>query len=120
MKLKPPGYRVIVRPDEVDGVTPGGIVLPPLTLQKEQNSMAFGTLIEKGPNVGHGVELIPVGARVMFAKYSGATIKVPRTDPEGAAVNASTEYRVINDEDVQLEIVLEPGDKGFVTMEDDE
>lgn len=82
--------------------------------------MAFGTLIEKGPNVGHGVENIPLGARVMFARYSGATIKVPRTDPEGVAVNASTEYRVINDEDVQLEIILEPGDKGFVTMEDDE
>jgi co-chaperonin GroES (HSP10) len=119
MKLNPVGYRVIVRPDTVKEMTDGGIVLATQTLERESKAMTTGTLIAKGPNVGHGVESIPEGARVSYAKYAGAEFGIPVKD---SITHEKTMYRIINDEDILAGIELEEGDDGYspVSMEDDD
>jgi chaperonin GroES len=79
----------MVRPEEVAERTGSGLFLPQSVREKEQNAITRGTLIEKGPNVGHGVEKIPDGATILYAKYAGTQVEVD-----------GMKYRIINDEDV--------------------
>jgi len=94
--IEPLDVRVLVRPDPVEEVTKGGIILAPTITEKEKFATVKATLVAVGVNAFSEAKANPAfhapetGARVMIAKYGGVTIK----GDDGA------EYRLLNDEDV--------------------
>ena len=77
LKLKPLGGRVIVEPIEQEEMTAGGIILPETAKEKPQE----GKILAAGPgDRDEDGERIPmevqVGDKVLYAKYSGAEVKV--------------------------------------------
>lgn len=67
--LLPLGNRVVVRPIEAASETPGGIIVPDTVRDKPQEGEIVA--VSSGLN---NLE-IPVGAHVLFGKYSGTPIK---------------------------------------------
>jgi len=86
------GYRVVVLPDKVEEVTEGGIILPEQMTKMGKAATTNGVLVGKGPLVEHGVKEIPVGTRVVYAKYAGKFVDNP--DDE------SNPFAIMNDEDI--------------------
>ncbi len=77
ISLKPLGNRVVVKPQEEEEITAGGIVLPETAKEKPQR----GEVLAVGPgernDKGDAVALdVKVGDKVLFAKYAGTEIKV--------------------------------------------
>ena len=77
ISLKPLGNRVVVKPQEEEEITAGGIVLPETAKEKPQR----GEVLAVGPgernDKGDAVPLdVKVGDKVLFAKYAGTEIKV--------------------------------------------
>jgi chaperonin GroES len=75
--IKPLGDRVIVKPKPNDEVTSSGIVLPDTATEKPKE----GSVLSVGPgrvlDSGKRVEMdVTVGDSVLFAKYSGAEVKL--------------------------------------------
>jgi len=81
MNLRPLGDRMVVKPTEQEDVTSSGIYLPETAKEKPQQ----GTIISVGPGVrdedGKRIAMdVNKGDLVMYAKYSGTTIKLSGTD----------------------------------------
>lgn len=81
MNLTPLFNRILVKQDNPDEKTPGGIYYPPANAQAPQ----MGTVIAVGP--GQRTEdgkflpmTIDVGDRVLFGKYSAAEVKIDGVD----------------------------------------
>lgn len=83
MTINPSGItplddKVLVKPDEVEKVTKGGVHIPESAQDKAKYAGTKATLIAVGPNAfgewgeGNGIE---PGARVLYAQYSGARQK---------------------------------------------
>ncbi|MBN2500491.1 MAG: co-chaperone GroES [Anaerolineales bacterium] len=77
ISLKPLGNRVVVKPQEEEEITAGGIVLPETAKEKPQR----GEVLAVGPgernDKGDAVALdVKVGDKVLFAKYAGTEIKL--------------------------------------------
>lgn len=77
MNLKPLGDRVVVKPIEQDEQTASGIFLPETAKEKPQQ----GEVIAAGPGGrkenGERIALeLTVGDRVLYARYSGTTVKI--------------------------------------------
>ncbi len=93
--LTPVGYFLLVKPQEVEEVTEGGIILSGSTLKQDRLATDLGVIQKIGPIAWHGfadgTPWAKVGDVVMFAKYAGKRI----TDPE-----TGVEYLLINDNDV--------------------
>jgi co-chaperonin GroES (HSP10) len=90
--LKPILHRVIVRPDAVEKVSPGGIVIA-IDEKKERAAVETGVVQSVGDTAFKEFEatVIPaVGERVYYAKYAGKKIK----DSD------NTEFVILNDEDI--------------------
>ena len=113
--ITPSGDRVIVKPDEIETVTAGGIVIPDTEADKYAGAQSIGTLVAVGPDAwlhdvektfrvidntqlklievkkrGYSQPFAVVGDRVAFAKYGGL-----RVEGEDGSV-----YRILNDEDI--------------------
>lgn len=112
--ITPSGNRVIIRPDEIEKVTAGGIIIPDTEADKHALAQATGRLIAVGPDAflhttteteryldgqwrpferkktGYSGPFANPGDRVMFAKYAGQQV-------EG---EDGVKYRVLNDEDI--------------------
>ncbi len=76
-KLRPLADRVIVKLNEADKVSPGGILLPESVKEKP----AKGTIVSAGPGKACGLDLtsrepldVKVGDVVIFGAYSGHAI----------------------------------------------
>jgi len=117
----PSGNRVLVKPDEIDKVTAGGIIIPEPEAEKHAGAQSIGTLIAAGPDAwkhvtesvyrvidgelrlaevrekGYSEPFAQVNDRVAFAKYGGLVVE--GMDGE--------RYRVLNDEDITA--VVEEG-----------
>jgi chaperonin GroES len=91
MKIKPTEFKVLIKPDEVDGQTSGGLYLPESARDKQQFSVDRGEVIAFG--TGFFSELpgpVPkVGDKVIFNRYAGSLIK-----------NDGEDYRLCNDKDI--------------------
>jgi chaperonin GroES len=78
MKLKPLDDRVLIRPEDSEAVTSGGIVLPDNAKEKSQRGKVLavgpGRLLDDGRRAGLTVK---VGDTVMFSKYAGTEIDDP-------------------------------------------
>lgn len=71
IKIQPLGNRVLVKPDEVEEKTSGGLVLPPSA--SEDQKPETGTVVKLGIGKIDGKEVsfeVSVGDRVYFKKYS--------------------------------------------------
>lgn len=70
MKIKPIGERVLVKIQQVEEKTAGGIFIPQTAQEKTQ----MGVVVE----IGDDKDAIKVktGQKVMYDKYAGTTVKV--------------------------------------------
>jgi len=71
IKIQPIGNRVLVKPDEIEEKTSGGLVLPPSA--SEEQRPETGTVVKLGKGKIDGKEIsfeVSVGDRVYFKKYS--------------------------------------------------
>jgi chaperonin GroES len=89
MPFEPCMYRIKVKPDPVEEVTAGGIILAQTTKERDQAATVVGTVIAVGPSAFDGNEVLKVGDRILYAKYGGL---VHREGDE--------EFRFLNDEDL--------------------
>lgn len=103
MQIVPVGHRVLIKPDEVEEVTPGGIVIPKPHLEKEKLAQAIGTVVAVGLDCWK--EFISpwakVGDKVVYQRYAG--MRIP--DGKGGFVEDAI---LLNDLDV-TGIILEDG-----------
>lgn len=74
MKIKPLGDRVLVKTEETDEKTAGGLFIPQTAQEKTQE----GVVVE----VGDDKDVIKVkkGDRIMYDKYAGTTISIGGVD----------------------------------------
>jgi chaperonin GroES len=80
MKFEPMNKRLLIKREEADERTPGGLFLPPTSREAPQSGAVKAVSKESG---------IEVGAKVVFGKYAGTDIKM---DGE--------EYLIIKEEDI--------------------
>lgn len=77
MKLRPLNDRVIVKRQEEEKTTAGGIVLPGSATEKPSQGVVLavgeGKLLDNGQRQALNVK---AGDKVLFGKYSGSEVKV--------------------------------------------
>lgn len=98
------GYRVLVKPDPLEKLSRGGIVLP-LDAFGYEVAQEYGTLVQIGPlawkeaNRRAGMDLeykwFNIGDRVLYSKYGGKLLVDEETEEK---------YVVLNDEDVLAKV----------------
>lgn len=91
--IKPVFDKVLVKPDEVEVKSKGGIILPEQTRDKEKHARMEGTLIAVGANAfteSAWLEPPRVGDKILYDKYGGCLI----VGKDGV------EYRLINDVEI--------------------
>ncbi|AQT70249.1 co-chaperonin GroES [Anaerohalosphaera lusitana] len=90
MKLKPLDDRVVVKPQEAEEKTAGGIVLPDSAKEKplmgEVVAIGTGKLLENG---SRGEMSVKKGDTVLYGKYGGSDVEV-----EG------TEYKILREAEI--------------------
>lgn len=94
MKIEPAGHRVIVKPDPLEEISAGGIVIAHgADKKRKEQAQQTGVIVAIGPNAwkafDDGAPWAVVGDRVYFAKYGGHIIE-----------DGDEEYRLLNDEDI--------------------
>lgn len=101
--IKPCGHKVIVKPDDIETETEGGIILK-VDEKMEKGGIQRGILVAHGnqawkafSNDFTGKPWANPGDYVIFAKFAGKFIQDPFTEEE---------YLIMNDEDV-LAIITE-------------
>lgn len=92
--LRPLEFNVIVRQDEVDEKTKGGVFLPQTVREREEYAAVHGVIVSVAPlafneDICIGPKPAP-GDRVIFARHAGAFL----TGADGRR------YRAIKDKDV--------------------
>ena len=116
--ISPSGNRVLILPDKIDEVTPGGIHVPDSIKEKHLHAQATGTVIAVGPDCwrdeitlverlidnewktverrisGYSESFAHVGEKVAFAKYGGLMV-------EG---EDGVNYRIMNDTDITARV----------------
>lgn len=98
------GHRVLVKPEEVETISSGGIHLV-VDEVRERAAQQVGTIIKIGPmswkafdrNDPNWAPWAKVGDKVIYTKYGGKFI----TDPD-----TQEKYVVLNDEDIT--VVIDP------------
>ena len=91
-QLQPLGYKVLIKQEEIQEMTTGGIVIPDEVRDRMQKAWKRGTIVAKGPDVAYGLQNTPIGAKVWYKKYAGDELWVGN--------NEDDRFLVLNDEDV--------------------
>lgn len=77
-KIQPLGNRVIVKPEEIQEKTPGGLVIPPSAVDEKRP--AYGEVLKLGigkDSKGNALKFnVKVGDKVFFKKYSPEEIEL--------------------------------------------
>ena len=92
--IVPAGHRVLVKVEEAETVTKGGIIVAQTIADKNTEANIFGTLVAVGETAWKdfgGRAWATIGDRVAIAKYGGFVIEDPDTKEK---------YRLLNDEDI--------------------
>jgi chaperonin GroES len=88
--LNPLDDRLVVRAEEAEDKTAGGILLPDTAKQKPQQGKVIavgpGRLTDAGTRAALGVK---IGDTVLYGKYSGSDVEV-----------GGTEYKILRESDV--------------------
>ncbi len=77
-KIRPLGDRIIVRREEQEQTTPGGIVIPDTT-NKEKPMTGTVVAVGPGPIMDNGDRRaigLKEGEKVLFGKYAGTEVKI--------------------------------------------
>lgn len=82
--MEPAGHRVLIKPDEVESVSEGGIIVHTDSAKKlEEAGVRKGVIHSIGKTAWIGFAndepWAKVGDRVYFAKYSGTRLEDPQT-----------------------------------------
>ena len=80
--IRPMQYNVIVKPDDVETTTKGGLIIPPSKVEKDEFARTEGTLVAVSPMAfangdwpEHMDGLKPrIGNRVVFSKYQATEV----------------------------------------------
>ena len=74
MKIKPLSDRVLIKTEEAEEKTAGGLFIPQTAQEKTQT----GTVVE----IGDDTDVIKVkkGQKVMYDKYAGTTVSIDNDD----------------------------------------
>jgi len=97
--ITPLGFKVLIRIQEMEEKTEGGIIIPDIIKEKEDAASQVATIVDYGSaafTIGVGDlpkewDVVPkVGAKVILNRYAGITI-------EG---KDKKEYRLINDKEI--------------------
>ena len=95
MKINPLDDRIVVKADDAEETTAGGIVLPDAAKEKPQRGTVVavgpGRLLDSGERASVCVE---VGDKVLFGKYGGTDIEV-----EGE------EVKILRESDILAKVV---------------
>lgn len=81
MKLKPLDDRVVVKPEEAEEKTAGGIVLPDTA--KEKPMMGKVIAVGEGKLLDNGKRIAPAvnkGQIVLYGKYAGSDVEVENVE----------------------------------------
>jgi len=89
MAFIPIMYRIKVKPDPVEEITAGGIILTPQVTDRDKAATVTGTVLAVGPSSFSGADVVSEGDRILFAKYGGLVHK-----------ENGEEFRFLNDEDI--------------------
>jgi len=95
--INPTGHMVLVKYDSAEARTPGGLLLPPSHVDREQLACQVGTLVARGPTAGdftdwpEGYEFPAAGSRVVVKKFAS------QYDMKG---DDGFEYRLCEDKDI--------------------
>ena len=92
--IVPAGHRVLVKVEEAEEVSKGGIIIAKTIADKQTEANIFGTLVAVGETAWKdfgGRQWACVGERVAIAKYGGFVIEDPETGER---------FRLLNDEDI--------------------
>ena len=94
MKIKPTEFKVLIKPDKVEGQTSGGLYLPDSARDKQQFSVDRGEIMDFGEGFFRDLPgpIPKVGDRVIFNRYAGSLITIED--------NGRTDYRLCNDKDI--------------------
>lgn len=76
MKVKPLGDRVLIKIQESEAKTAGGIIIPQTAQEKTQT----GVVIAVGPGTEKEKVTVTAGQKVMYDKYAGTQIKIDGTE----------------------------------------
>nr|ASN63704.1 co-chaperonin GroES [uncultured virus] len=91
--VKPAGHRVLVKVDEVEEVSAGGIIIAHDNKNRVKAAGVVGTLTKIGPSAwkdfSDGKPWASEGDRVLYAQHAGYTV-----DVDGVT------FRMMNDEDI--------------------
>ena len=90
MKLKPLEDRIVVKPNEAESTTAGGIVLPDAAKEKP----LMGKVVAVGPgrmldSGNRGEMSVKKGETVLFGKYGGSDVDVD-----------GTEYKILRESEI--------------------
>jgi chaperonin GroES len=91
MNIQPTEFKVLIKPDKVEGQTSGGLYLPDSARDKQQFSVDRGTIISFGEGFFRDLPgpIPKAGDKVIFNRYAGSLIKSDGDD-----------YRLCNDKDI--------------------
>lgn len=74
VKLQPLGKRIVVRPEEVQETTTGGLIIPPTA--QDDKKPEVGVVVKLGTGEKDFTFSVKVGNRVFFKQYSPEEIEV--------------------------------------------
>lgn len=95
-KIKPVEYKVLIKVNEVEDKSSGGIFLPENALEREQLAHDRGTLVDASEMAfsdWKGRKPKP-GDKVIFSKYAGTMIQFQATERQ------RDKYRLCTDKDI--------------------
>lgn len=77
IKIEPLGKRVLLKPDDIEETTAGGLVLPPSASEDQKPETGTVVKLGKGTIKGKAITFdVSVGDRVYFKKYSPDELEV--------------------------------------------
>jgi chaperonin GroES len=90
--IKPQGDRVLVRVEEIEEVTEGGIVIPLTERQKHEQAQMAAVLVATGKDAwsDYAEPFAAIGDRVLYQRHSGIQLR----GKDGKL------YRMVNDVDI--------------------
>lgn len=102
--LEVKGYRILVKPDPLETVSKGGIIMV-LDEKLERSGQQFGTVVGIGHTCWTGgtdhTHWCEVGDRILFSKHAGRFCYDPETEEE---------FMVMNDDDILCVVKQETAD----------
>jgi len=86
-------HTILVKPEQVETKTQGGIILPEMLTEKERKAVERGTVVSVGPRAfidyGRSPDILSKGDVITYARYAGKEIK-----------DGEDTYLLVNDIDV--------------------